>query len=63
MSVIGGYGEDKMGLMYKFKVSLYDPVTNEVYEFVRIAESEDAIQKAYADTDSIILEIEELPAE
>jgi hypothetical protein len=52
-----------MGLMYKFKVSLYDPVTNEVYEFVRIAESEEVIEKAYADTDAIILDIEELPAE
>ena len=52
-----------MGLMYKYKVSLYDPVTNEVYEFVRIAESEEVIEKAYSDTDAVILDVEELPAE
>lgn len=52
-----------MGLMYKFKITLYDPVSNDVYEVMRFAESEEVIREGYSDTDAIILEIEELPAE
>ena len=52
-----------MGLMYKFKVSLYDPVTNEVSDVLRYADSEEVIEKAYSDTDAVILDVEELPAE
>ena len=52
-----------MGLMYKFKISLYDPASNEVHEVMRFAESAEVIQTAYSDTDAIILDVEELSAE
>ena len=52
-----------MGLMYKFKVSLYDPVINEVTDVLRYADSEEKIWNAYDGMDVVILAVEELPTE